>query len=179
MHVLDVVETIVDDFPDATIVSSLGTSTSTVRRVTGDGPHFYFGAAMGSAIGGALGLAEADPDRSVVAVIGDGECLMGMSSLWSVSANSPKNLAIVVVADGHYYITGEQRLPVNLNIEPVANGLDNLSGATATTREELRGALAGEWPLVVEAQVNERAATGMSPFIDPASVVAGVRAVYA
>lgn len=179
MHVLDIVEAIVDQAPDVTLVSSLGTSTAAVRRVTDDGPHFYFGAAMGSAIAGALGLAEADPARRVVAVIGDGECLMGMNSLWSVSAIAPDNLAIVVVADGHYYITGEQKLPVPLNLEPVANSLDNLTGATVSNVSELQLALKREWPIVIEARVDERAATNRSPFVDPATVVSGVRGVYA
>lgn len=179
MHALNIVESISEAYPDATFVSSLGTSTSTVRRATDDGPHFYYGAAMGSAMAGALGLAEGDPNRKVVAVIGDGECLMGMNSLWSISANAPKNLAVVVVSDGHYYITGEQKLPVNLNLEAVADGLDNLRGATVETPDELKVALGQCWPVIIEAKVNERAATGKSPFIDPAAVVAGVRAVYA
>lgn len=179
MNVLEIVETIVDTHPEATLVSSLGTSTSAVRNVTDDGPHFYFGAAMGSAMAGALGLAEADPTRKVVAVIGDGECLMGMNSLWSISAHAPQNLTVVVASDGKYYITGEQKLPATLNLEGVANSLDNLSGATVTTPAELRAALEGaDGPLVVEAKVVKKSLTGRSPFVDPAAVVAGVRAQY-
>ena len=85
MNVNDVTRTIMQCRPDAILVSSLGTATSSVRLVTSDGPHFYFGAAMGSALAGALGLAEAVPDRQVVAVLGDGEFLMGASALWSLS----------------------------------------------------------------------------------------------
>ena len=49
MNVNDVTRTIMQCRPDAILVSSLGTATSSVRLVTSDGPHFYFGAAMCSA----------------------------------------------------------------------------------------------------------------------------------
>lgn len=179
MNVLEIVETVVAHHPEATLVSSLGTSTSAVRRVTDDGPHFYYGAAMGSALAGAMGLAESDPRRTVIAVIGDGDCLMGVGSLWSLSAIAPRNLAVVVVSDGKYRITGEQALPAELRLEAVANSLAALTGATAGSAEELGTALTGlPWPLVVEAEVSEDVATHTSPFVDPAAVVAGVRARY-
>lgn len=176
MNVVEAAQAIVDAVPGATLVSSLGTATSAVRRVTGDGPHFYFGAAMGSAMAGALGLAEALPSRQVVAVLGDGEFLMGANTLWSLSAFRPPNLLVVVLADGAYSITGGQPIPVRLRLAEVADALDGLSGATAATPEALRAELLSlPQPGVIEARITEAVRPGPSPFVDPPEVVRRVR----
>ena len=176
MNVIEVTETIVAACPDATLVPSLGTATSAVRKVTGDGPHFYFGGAMGSALAAAMGLAEAAPHRQVVALLGDGETLMGASALWSLSAYRPGNLLVVVLADGAYSITGGQSIPVELRLAGVANALDGLSGATAESPADLRDHVATlPRPGVIEARLTSSEWPGPSPFVDPAAVVRGVR----
>lgn len=128
MNVNDVVESMVAQIPRAVLVSSLGTATSAARAATDDGPHFYFGAAMGSALAGAVGLAEQVPDRRVVAVLGDGEFLMGAGSLWTLASIHPANLLVVVLADGTYSITGGQPLPTRLQLADLASSLPPLSG---------------------------------------------------
>jgi thiamine pyrophosphate-dependent acetolactate synthase large subunit-like protein len=176
VNVIEATEAIVEVFPSATLVPSLGTATSAVRRVTEDGPHFYFGAAMGSALAAALGLAEAVPHRQVVALLGDGEFLMGASSLWSLSALRPANLVVVVLADGAYSITGGQAITVPLRLAGVAEALDGLSGATADSPDALRGALKSiRQPGVVEARIAEAVWPERNPFVEPAEVVRAVR----
>ena len=176
MKATDVVRVVVETLPRATLVSSLGTATSAVRSVTDDGPHLYFGAAMGSTMAAALGLAEGVPDREVVAVIGDGDFLMGASALWSLSACRPTNLLVVVLADGTYTITGAQPISVPLRVEGVCSALDGLSGAAVVACDELADALARlPRPAVVEAAVTASAWPGPSPFVDPAEVVRNLR----
>ena len=63
---------------------------------------------MGGATPLALGLALAQPGRSVVVVTGDGEQLMGIGALGTVAAAAPLNLTIVVLDNGHYGETGMQ-----------------------------------------------------------------------
>jgi len=172
----EVVETITKAVPDALLVASLGTATSAVRAVSGDGPHVCIAGAMGSALAVALGLADARPDQRVVAVLGDGELLMGASSLWSVAGIRPANLTVVVLADGHYTITGGQPLPVACQAAAVAQAL-GLAGAVASTADELGSALTElPGPSVVEAVVHERVWPGPSPFVDPHGVRLAVRA---
>ena len=84
MNVTDAVATAVSSAPDAVFVASLGTATSALRAVSGDAPHVYLGGAMGSAMAVALGLADACV-APVIALVGDGEFLMGASSLWSLA----------------------------------------------------------------------------------------------
>lgn len=176
MNVNEVTRTIVDVFPDATLVSALGTATASVREVTGDGPHFYFGGAMGSTLAAALGLAEAVPHRLVVAVLGDGDFLMGASSIWSLSACQPGNLVAVVLADGQYAITGGQPITVPLHLAEIADVLDSLSGRTAHRLSELRDALTAVGrPGIVEARISEQITPTSSPFIDPATTVRNLR----
>lgn len=176
MNVIEVTETVAAAYPKAILVPSLGTATSAVRKVTGDGPHFYFGGAMGSAMAAAFGLAEAAPNRQVIALCGDGDTLMGAGTLWSLSAYRPPNLLVVVLADGTYAITGGQSIPVELRLAGVATALDGLTGATATTITELRDQAATlPWPTIIEARVTESEWPGPSPFVDPAAVVRDVR----
>ena len=57
-------------------------------------------------------MAEKRPGRDVIAIVGDGEALMGVGSFWSMAGIAPANLLTVVLVDGHYTITGEQPLGV-------------------------------------------------------------------
>jgi thiamine pyrophosphate-dependent acetolactate synthase large subunit-like protein len=141
-----------------------------LRVASSDGAHYYYGAAMGSALPGAMGVAEALPDRVVVALLGDGDLLMGASALWSLSAYRPPNLLAVVLADGKYSITGRQQLPASRFVE-VAQALGGIGAARVPTAESLRTALLDlDRPCLIEAVVDEWAWPGPSPFVDPARV---------
>jgi len=167
----DVAQVVVDALPEALCVAALGTAVSALRVASGDAAHFYYGAAMGSALPGAMGVAEALPDRVVVALLGDGELLMGASTLWSLSAYRPPNLITVVLADGKYSITGGQRLPSPPRFVEVAQALGGLGAARVLTAESLRAALLDlDRPCLIEAVVDEWAWPGPSPFVDPARV---------
>lgn len=176
MIATEIVQVIVKALPDAVLVASLGTATSAVREVTEDGPHICIAGAMGGAVAVALGLADARPDVQVVAVVGDGELLMGAGSLWSVAGIRPANLTIVVLADGEYSITGRQPLPVDCHAAAVAQTL-GIASSVATTSDELSAAIRDPArPRVVEAVVHERVWPGPSPYVDPHGVRLAVRA---
>ena len=95
--------------PKALIVTGLGSSSYDVFAA-GDRPeNFYLWGAMGGAAAMALGLAIAQPKRSVLVITGDGEQLMGMGALATIGAQQPHNLSIVVLDNGLYGETGSQR----------------------------------------------------------------------
>jgi thiamine pyrophosphate-dependent acetolactate synthase large subunit-like protein len=168
---VDVAQAVIDSLPDVLCVSSLGTATSALRAASGDGPHFYLGASMGSALAAAMGVAEAVPDRLVVALLGDGELLMGASALWSVSAYRPRNLVAVVLSDGAYGITGGQPLSAAPRFAAVARALGGIAGLRVSSDSDLRMALGElERPSLIEAELTDRAWPGPSPFVDPAQV---------
>lgn len=91
------------------VVSGLGSSTYDVFAAGDHDQNFYLWGAMGSAATIGLGLAVAQPSRSVLVITGDGEMLMGLGSLATVGAVKPDNLAIVVLDNEHYGETGMQQ----------------------------------------------------------------------
>lgn len=108
--------------PDALVVTGLGSSTWDVFAA-GDRPeNFYLWGAMGGAAAIGLGLAIAQPRRSVLVVTGDGEQLMGLGMLATIAAQQPANLTLVVLDNGHYAETGMQRSHTSLgtNLAAVA-----------------------------------------------------------
>ncbi|MET1114100.1 MAG: thiamine pyrophosphate-dependent enzyme [Comamonas sp.] len=106
--------------PDALIVTGLGSASYDVFA-SGDRDHnYYLWGAMGGAAPLGLGLALAQPGKSVVVITGDGEQLMGIGSLATIGAKQPKNLTIVVLDNGHFGETGMQRSHSSLGTDLVA-----------------------------------------------------------
>lgn len=76
---------------------------------TGQRPqNFYMLGSMGLAVPIAHGVALAQPQRRVFALEGDGSILMQLGSLATVATRGQKNLAIVIMDNGAYQITGGQ-----------------------------------------------------------------------
>jgi thiamine pyrophosphate-dependent acetolactate synthase large subunit-like protein len=167
----DIAAAIVRTLPEAMCVSSLGTATSALRSATGDGPHLYLGASMGSALAAAMGVAEAVPGRPVAALLGDGELLMGASTLWSVAAYRPANLIAVVLSDGTYGITGRQPLSAQPRFAEVAQSIGGIAARRVQDVDQLCAALVElPRPGLIEAEVTDAVWPGPSPFVDPAAV---------
>jgi sulfopyruvate decarboxylase subunit beta len=154
--------------PGALCVSSLGTATSALRLATEDGPHLYLGGAMGCGLAVALGVAEARPERIVVAVVGDGDLAMGASSLWSLTGLRPPNLLVLVLDDGRYSITGGQELVAPNALAAVVRALPGIASARADSPGQVAEAVRSiRRPAIVLAQIDEPAWPGPSPFVDP------------
>ena len=104
----DVVKTLLADRDRALVVAGLG-APAWDCAASGDHPlNFYLWGAMGSAAIIGLGLALAQPERRVIVVTGDGEMLMGLSSLATVAVQAPRNFALVVLDNERYGETGMQ-----------------------------------------------------------------------
>jgi thiamine pyrophosphate-dependent acetolactate synthase large subunit-like protein len=104
----DVVVALLKDRGDALVVSGLGTTTYDVHAA-GDRPdNFYLWGAMGGAALVGLGLAQAQPTRSVLVITGDGEQLMAFGGLATIAVARPSNLTIIVIDNHHYGETGMQ-----------------------------------------------------------------------
>jgi phosphonopyruvate decarboxylase len=133
------VSTLLDRLPDALVVTGLGSPTYDVYAAGQRDTNFYLWGAMGGAVPLALGLALAQPDRSVLAVTGDGEQLMGVGSLASVAACAPPNLTIVVLDNGHFGETGMQASHTSLgtDLAAVARGFGIARARTVETTEQL------------------------------------------
>jgi thiamine pyrophosphate-dependent acetolactate synthase large subunit-like protein len=127
---------------------------------------------MGAALAVALGIAAKSTDRDVVAILGDGELLMGAGSLWSMAGLAPTRLTAVVLADGKYTITGSQPLVCAPSFAALAGQLDGITSAGVRTAAELGDAVReARGPTLIEALIDEARWPGPSPFVDPARVM--------
>jgi thiamine pyrophosphate-dependent acetolactate synthase large subunit-like protein len=71
----------------------------------------YVPSAMAHGPGIALGLALAQPERRVIAVNGDGCLLMDLGILVTIVEAEATNLALILLDNGIYAITGGQSIP--------------------------------------------------------------------
>jgi thiamine pyrophosphate-dependent acetolactate synthase large subunit-like protein len=115
-----VVAELVAGVPDALVVSGLGSASYDVFAAGDRDENFYLWGAMGAAVPLGLGLALAQPQRSVVVVTGDGEMLMGLGSLATVGARHPRNLTVVVLDNGHFGETGMQQSHTSQGVDLAA-----------------------------------------------------------
>ena len=90
------------------VVTGLGSPTYDVHAAGDRDDNFYLWGAMGGAALVGLGLAQAQPDKSVLVVTGDGEQLMAFGSLATIAVAKPRNLAIAVIDNHHFGETGMQ-----------------------------------------------------------------------
>jgi thiamine pyrophosphate-dependent acetolactate synthase large subunit-like protein len=153
--------------PDGLFVSSLGTATSALRKASEDGPHLYMGGSMGCALAVAMGVAEKRPAALVVAVLGDGETLMGASSLWSLAGIRPANLLVAVLVNGHYSITGRQRLGGPPVFAEVASALGLAAAVSSSAQQTEEPARSIPRPALLEIRYAEHEWPGPSAFVDP------------
>jgi thiamine pyrophosphate-dependent acetolactate synthase large subunit-like protein len=103
-----VVSCLLAERKDAIVIGGLGASTYDIAAAGDHERNFYLWGAMGGAVMIGLGVALAQPKLPVVVITGDGEMLMGMGSLATVSLQKPKNLTIVVLDNECYGETGGQ-----------------------------------------------------------------------
>jgi thiamine pyrophosphate-dependent acetolactate synthase large subunit-like protein len=67
--------------------------------------------AMGHTADLALGVALAQPGRTVICLNGDGSMLMSLGTLATIVESGARNLVLFVVVNGTYEITGNQPIP--------------------------------------------------------------------
>lgn len=112
------VPAVVGNANDFLIIGGLAGTAKDMAAMTNDGAN-YFGlaGAMGAAVSMGLGLALAQPDRKVLVACGDGELLMNIGALATVSVLNPPNLRILCVDNGHYGETGYQKSHTCLGVD--------------------------------------------------------------
>jgi thiamine pyrophosphate-dependent acetolactate synthase large subunit-like protein len=119
--------------------------------------NFYMLGSMGLAVPIALGVALAQPQRRVVALEGDGSMLMQLGTLGTVATLAPPNLAIVVMDNGSYQITGAQQTATafKTDIAAIARGAGVVQSAWAADEAEYERLVAralnepGPWLIAV------------------------------
>jgi thiamine pyrophosphate-dependent acetolactate synthase large subunit-like protein len=113
----DAVRELLRDRGDSLIVTGLGSSTYDVFAAGDHDGNMYLWGAMGAAALVGLGLALAQPTRPIVVITGDGEQLMGLGGLATISVKRPGNFTLVVLDNGRYGETGGQLSHTGLGID--------------------------------------------------------------
>lgn len=123
--------------------------------------NFYMLGSMGLAVPIGLGVALAQPQRKVFALEGDGSILMQLGALATVAARGTRNLAIVIMDNGTYQITGGQPALTSqgADIVAIARGCGLAQAAWAADEgdfEELVGlALREDGPWLIGCRIDQ------------------------
>ena len=105
----EVVRSLLVERENCLVVSGLGSPTYDVHAAGDRAENFYLWGGMGGASMIGLGLAMAQPNKTIIVITGDGEQLMGVGSLSTIGILKPKNLLIVVLDNEHFGETGMQK----------------------------------------------------------------------
>lgn len=110
------VKMLLDARDGALVVTGLGSPSYDVHAAGDRDDNYYLWGAMGGAALVGLGLAQAQPDRRVMVITGDGEQLMAFGALATISVARPKNLDVIVLDNQHFGETGMQESHTGLGI---------------------------------------------------------------
>jgi thiamine pyrophosphate-dependent acetolactate synthase large subunit-like protein len=133
----DAVAALLQHRGDALVVTGLGSPTYDVHAAGDRDDNYYLWGAMGGAALVGLGLAQAQPDRRVMVVTGDGEQLMAFGSLATIAVAKPRNLTIVVIDNHHFGETGMQMSHTGHGIDFAKVAASCGFAATATLRTKV------------------------------------------
>ena len=163
-------------FPENGIVAlEAPSSTLALRnqlRLSQPGSYFFgAGGGLGFGLSAAVGVQLAQPDRPVVCVIGEGSAQYAIQALWSAVAYDVP-LTVLVLRNEEYAILkwfagleaveGAPGLDLpKLDVAAVAQGY-GMNARHASTRDELRGALADAIASPAPELVEVRVAPGMA-----------------
>jgi thiamine pyrophosphate-dependent acetolactate synthase large subunit-like protein len=143
----EVVAALLADRRGLLVITGLGSPTYDVHAAGDHDGNYYLWGAMGGAALVGLGLAQAQPDRQVLVVTGDGEQLMGLGALATIGVAAPRNLTIAVLDNHHYAETGMQAShTATIDLVTVAQGCRFAEASTLRTLDDvaaLRSSLSG------------------------------------
>lgn len=144
---------------DMAVVAGLGAPAWDITAA-GDTPfNLPLWGGMGGAAMLGLGLALAQPQRTVLVITGDGEMLMGLGSLATIAVQAPPNLAILVQDNERYGETGMQETHTAHGVDLLAMargaGFPRVTEITALDQARtLRPMLAAGGPVFALAKVS-------------------------
>ncbi len=151
---------------DAAVIGGIGNTNFDLWMAGRRPQNFYMLGSMGLACPIALGVALAQPQRRVVALEGDGSLLMQLGVLATIAMLKPKNLALIVMDNAAYQITGGQptATAVGADLVTIARGAGITQSAWAADEEmfdELATqALTKDGPWLIAARIDDKPGAG-------------------
>ncbi len=108
MNPIEVLKLLREHRRDEVVVATMGGEREWIKMSQHPRDFYFVPSSMGQAPTLGLGLALARPDLRVVVLNGDGCTLMNLGCLVTIAEQSPKNLAVIVMNNGVYEVTGAQ-----------------------------------------------------------------------
>lgn len=121
----DVIKQISEVLKDELIICNIGIPSKELFNIQDRPYNFYMLGSMGLASSIALGLAFAQPNKKIWCIDGDGSILMNLGSLSTIANTNPKNLTLIIIDNGSYGSTGNQKTHTSnkTKLELVAKGV--------------------------------------------------------
>ncbi len=120
----DAIKKIVESLNNELVVCNIGTPSRELYNIKDRKENFYMLGSMGLVSSIAFGLAISKPHKKIVCIDGDGSILMNLGSLSTIANNQPQNLSLVVIDNGTYGSTGDQKTYTSkkTNLATIAKG---------------------------------------------------------
>ena len=123
LHRRDVVNELLRGRGDLLVIAGLGAPNWDVSAAGDHVNNFPLWGAMGAASMMGLGLALAQPKRTVLVITGDGEMLMSRGALATIAVEKPPNLTIAVLDNERFGETGMQKTHTAAGVDLAGMGL--------------------------------------------------------
>lgn len=120
----DVIKELVKSLKDELVVCNLGVPSKELYNLKDRPENFYMLGSMGLSSSIALGLALSKPEKKIWCIDGDGSMLMNLGSLSTIGNTNPTNLTLIVIDNGSYGSTGDQKTHTSnkTKLEVIARG---------------------------------------------------------
>ncbi|MFX0178141.1 MAG: sulfopyruvate decarboxylase subunit beta [Candidatus Hodarchaeota archaeon] len=124
MRRYDAIEEIVKVLENELVICNLGIPSKELYHLRDRNKNFYMMGSMGLASSISLGLAISKPDKKVWCIDGDGSILMNLGSLSTIANVNPDNLTLIIIDNGTYGSTGDQKTYTSLKtkLDIIAKG---------------------------------------------------------
>lgn len=131
------IKKIVESLKDELIICNLGAPSRELYNISDKPSNFYMLGSMGLVSSIALGVALAQPNKTVWCIDGDGSILMNLGSLSTIANNQPNNLTLIIIDNSSYGSTGNQKTYTRgkTNLETIAEGA-GFESITVIEKEE-------------------------------------------
>jgi thiamine pyrophosphate-dependent acetolactate synthase large subunit-like protein len=148
-------EAVLEETPDAVVVSNLGVASYVLASVEDRPRNFYLWGSMGSTTATGIGVAMGT-DEQVTVLAGDGSLTMSLGVLSTVATADTPNLTVVCFDNGIYGTTGGQPTPsIDFAAAAEACGLSATAvDDDAAFAEVYADAVAAENPTVIDCAVD-------------------------
>ncbi|MFX1478932.1 MAG: sulfopyruvate decarboxylase subunit beta [Promethearchaeota archaeon] len=109
MKRFDAIKRIVESLTNEFIVCNLGAPSRELYNIKDRDENFYMLGSMGLVSSIAFGIALSRPSKKIWCIDGDGSLLMNLGCLSTIANNPLNNLTIIVIDNGSYGSTGDQK----------------------------------------------------------------------